>query len=268
VKAWHAEMARELATLDPQDHLVTTSLGGVDVFTAYLTDTIDTLPARYDFWSMPELDFTQIHFYAFGTLPFDFVSDLGALVGYLHTFGKPALVGEVGVSAVSGPDTLENDPHGVGFHAALWSGLFAETFGTGMTWWWDSVIDPQSYYLHFRPIADLVAGVRFDREAFVRTSPTATSATAPLRAHALVGKTTVLAWIDNPNHQWTGEDLTEFSDASLTLTDLGPGTWRATWIDPYAALPDVIATSTTVDGTLTLAVPPFARDLALRLERL
>lgn len=267
VKAWHAEMAQELRALDPQDHLVTTSLGGVDVLAAHLNGTIDALPARYDLWSMPELDFTQIHFYAFGTLPFDFVSDLGALVGYLHTFSKPALIGEVGVSAVSGPDTLENDPHGVGFQKSLWSGLFAETFGTGMSWWWDSVVDPESYYVHFRPLADLVSGVRFDREAFVRTSPTVT-ASAPLRAHALVGRTTVLAWIENPNHQWTGEDPTTFSDASLALGDLASGSWRATWIDPYGASPNTVVTTTPRDGALTLTVPAFARDLALRLDHL
>ncbi|MCC6642236.1 MAG: DUF5060 domain-containing protein, partial [Deltaproteobacteria bacterium] len=47
---WHAEMARELRALDPNDHLVSTSLARGDVS---------------PLWSLPEIDLLQIHHYAF-----------------------------------------------------------------------------------------------------------------------------------------------------------------------------------------------------------
>jgi hypothetical protein len=55
--------------------------------------------------------------------------------------------------------------------------------------------------------------------------------------------------------------------ASLVLEGLADGPWLARWIDAYdgseiAAQPVVVA-----GGGVTLAVPSFVGDVALRLER-
>lgn len=63
-----------------------------------LNDDVASLPARYPFWSMPELDLVQVHLYGFAGLPLDFARDLAKLGTYYDAFGKPALVAECGVS--------------------------------------------------------------------------------------------------------------------------------------------------------------------------
>ena len=266
VMAWTQEMARELDRLDPYDHLISTSLGGVEVFIALLNDDIDALVERYAFWSMPELDFTQLHFYGLGTTPLDFSADLGRLTRYLHAFGKPALVAEAGVNALGEAETLANDPEGVAFHDILWAGVFAETFGTGMSWWWDNITDPQGYYPQFGPVAELVRGVRFDAEGFVREDGAGTSALGTLTVQVLRGSDTALVWIKNPRHQWSEVDHTSIADANVTLSGLSAGAWRASWIDPYAERATTTE-DTTTEGTLSLPVPAFSRDIALRLDR-
>jgi len=265
VTAWTQEMARELGRLDPYDHLVTTSLGGIDVLVALVRDDIDALVERYAFWSLPELDFTQLHFYGIGTTRIDFSQDVAELARYLHAFGKPVLVAEAGVNAVSAAETLANDPEGVAFHDILWAGLFAETFGTGMSWWWDSITHPEGYISRLAPIAELVRDVRFDAEGFVREDAEAMSPAGPLTAQVLRGTHTTLVWIKNPHHQWFEVDATTIEGASLTLADLPAGDWRASWVDPYAQRATVTLEAATTDGSVRLDVPAFARDIALRL---
>lgn len=268
VAAWTEDMARELDRLDPYDHLVTTSLGGLEVLLAFATDDLDALVERYAFWSMPELDFTQLHFYGIGTTRIDFSTDLAKVAGYLHAFGKPVLIAEAGVNANGAAETLVNDPEGVAFHDTLWAGLFAETFGTGMSWWWDGITHPEGYVSRLAPIAELVRDVRFETEGFVRADAEVTHPAGPLTARVLRGEHTVLAWIKNPRHQWFGVDPTTIEGATVTLTDVPAGVWRASWIDPYAERATTTVEATTIDGTLRLEIPAFARDIALRLDAL
>lgn len=267
VAAWTEEMARELDRLDPYDHLVTTSLGGLEILLALATDDVGSLVERYAFWALPELDFTQLHFYGIGTTRIDFSQDIAELARYLHAFGKPVLIAEAGVNAYGAAETLANDPGGVAFHDILWAGLFAETFGTGMSWWWDGITHPEGYVRQLAPIAELVDGVRFDAEAFVREDAVATSPAGPLTAQVLRGTDTTLVWIKNPRHQWFGVDAGPIEGATLTLTGISDGDWRASWVDPYAERPTITADTSMAGGALSLELPTFARDLALRLER-
>ena len=268
VSAWTVEMARELDRLDPYDHLVTTSLGGLEILLALATDDIDSLVERYAFWSLPELDFTQLHFYGIGTTRIDFANDIARLARYLRAFGKPVLIAEAGVNAYGAAETLANDPEGVAFHDILWSGLFAETFGTGMSWWWDGITAPEGYYPQYGPIAELVTGVRFDEEGFAIATAAASAPDLALEAHVLRGKTTTLAWIKNPRHQWYAPDATLVEGATLTLPDRPARRWAITWIDPSAASPPSTSHVDSAGGPIELVIPPFARDVAVRIEAL
>lgn len=260
---WTVEMARELERLDLHDHLVTTSIGGLDLFAAYFADEISELISRHAFWSLPEIDFAQIHFYGLGPTPIDFGEAMPLLVDYLHAFDKPAFVGEAGVTAVGIDETREYDPDGEGFHDILWAGLFAQGLGTGMSWWWDGINHPDGLVRRFAPLSRLVRGIAFDRVGMTRVElPTSED----LRAHALRGDGVFLVWLKYVPHQWYAPDPSEVRDATLTLAGLEAGTFRVTWIDPHLIVED---RSSTVELTseATLEVPSFSRDLALRVER-
>ncbi len=261
VLSWTRDMATVLRDLDPYERMVSTSLGGVGPLSAWLDDSVAAVAEREPVWAMPELAFTQLHLYGFTTLELDFTDTLIAFAAALHTFDKPTLIAEAGVSAVSAEASLVDDPSGVGFHDIVWGGVFAGAFGSGMNWWWDHLTDPEDYYVHFASLAAFTRGVAFDREAFAL----ATVVAPDLVTHVLEGQTTTLAWLRQPGHHWFSPDTTLVTGAVLTLTLTGR--YRATWFDPWD--PSITSNlEVTGDGATTLEVPSFRRDLALRLERI
>lgn len=140
VSDWHNEMAAFLKNKDPYGHLVTTS---------YAKDQNDP-----DTWNLPDVDFTQTHYYN-NTPNIERVLRNG-LQKYLGDFGKPTINGEFGLDAAG--NNLQNiDPNGIHIHNGLWGSLFSGAFGTAMTWWWDSYIDPKELYHHFTGVAAVSA---------------------------------------------------------------------------------------------------------------
>lgn len=253
---WHREMARELRDLDPWDHLVTTSVSLGD----------ETTPI----WQLPEIDFTQSH-----TYNWPFLLDQATL---LHTFnlrtrvpGKPSLVGEMGSDFRGPAETLATDPSMIGFHDGLWVGVVGGTFGTGMTWWWDNLVDPLDLYHQLGAVAAFVRDIAFDEQGFVEARPAATAPGRTLDAWALVGDTVTLVWVKNAANHFAPignpGDATPVQDARLALDGLADGVWIAHWIDAYEGNPVAEAEVTVSDGRALLDVPVFARDVALRLER-
>lgn len=256
---WHREMARELRGLDPYDRLISTSLGFGDGLA--LGALVKAL------WELDEVDYTQGHFYSFG-IPADFTEVLPRQVRKLSRYGKPVLIAEAGVDFRGPAETIAADPNGDGFHDILWTGVMAGTFGTGMSWWWDNVVDPLDQYFHFGPVAAFVRGVDFPGQGF---TVTAADTTAPdgraLRVFALRGRSVNLAWVKNMRHQWSAPDTAPVVGATVVLDGVGEGPWQATWFDTRGrattASPGLVSTA----AQLRLEVPDFERDIAVRVER-
>ncbi len=274
VVAWHREMARELKRLDPNRHLVTTSTSDeLMTFTAWVgSSPIETFPLEYaPVWELPEIDFVQLHSYQISgwNVQVPTAATLAQLIGRMAQFGKPVLVAETGIDFRGGPETLAEDPGGDGFHDVVWAGFFGGGIGTGMSWWWDSVVDPQDWYFHLTPLARLVQGVDFPEERF-RHSIEPVDGAADVSAYVYSGKDTVLAWLKNGAHQYYSPDLSEVSGASLVLPLQRGGTWAGWWIDPWsgAILAPAGLVAPPVKGPPTVEVPSFRRDVALRLDRL
>jgi hypothetical protein len=262
---WHAAMGGLLRQLDPSDHLITTSvalqLGGGGMLN----------PQWVPLWNLPEIDMTQIHLYALGTLaPVDFSTVVPLMTGGLHeATGKPVLLGEAGVDFRGPVETLAADPQHRGLHELIWSGLFAGGSGTGMTWWWDNVIDPQDQYGQLDGIWRLTAGVAWDHEQF-DVDPAGVTVAAPglsLRALPLIGRSTALVWIRNANHTWYQPDLTAVTGATLTIRDPQADRWAITWIEPQSGA-ILSESSTAPHGAVRLDVPTFAGEIAVRIDGL
>ncbi|MFZ4506351.1 MAG: cellulase family glycosylhydrolase [Fimbriimonas sp.] len=157
VRDWHQRMARTLRTMDPYRHLITTSFSG-----SAGDKAIDNLP---------EMDYTQTHHYG--------IDPVQAIVSQQYKkvlYGKPHYAGEIGADW-RGPD---NDPDGVQIHDPIWASIATGSAGTGMSWWWDSLIAPKNLYFHYTAAAKFVAGVDFGGEQF-RPSPTTISLAAAAR---------------------------------------------------------------------------------------
>lgn len=255
---WHREMAAEIRTLDPYDHLISTSMA----------EALAVRPGLDAVWALDAIDFTQAHRYSFGGLRLDFTQIFPRIAARLQRFGKPLLFAEAGVDFRGPAETIANDPEGDGFHDLLWAGLFSGGFGSGMTWWWDNVIDPEDQYFHFGPLAELVDGVDFPGEGFVVESANAPgSDSRSARVFTLRGVDTVLVWVKNAQHQWYAPDPVPVAGVDVAVTGLAGETWRYRWLDTRGSGEVAAGTVQASGGSLTLAAPTFARDIALRLER-
>ncbi|MCC6282337.1 MAG: DUF5060 domain-containing protein [Saprospiraceae bacterium] len=192
---WHAEMAAYLKTNDPNVHLVTTS---------YVNEYNDP-----NTWSLPDIDFTQTHFYV--ETPYLERALATGVRSYLNDYGKATINGEFGLSG-SGSGLGALDPDGIHIHNSMWGSLFAGGMGTGMSWWWDNYIDPKNLYFHFAPIS-----------AVARVVPLQATNMSPASAGVSGVPADLLL---SPTQGWgavSDTSLTINSDGSITSAGAGLG---------------------------------------------
>lgn len=260
VLGWHTEMADHLRALDPYDHLISTS-----------TSQADALNPGSPFgalWALPGIDFSQVHFYSFGGAAVDFTQVFPRAVNRLRRYAKPVLIAEAGVDFRGPAETIESDPNGDGFHDLLWAAPFAGAFGSGMSWWWDNVVDPLDLDTQLGPLAQLLEGIDFPAEDIaVESSTTTASDGRPLKVFVLRGRTTAVAWIKNSDHLWHSPDLQPVASSDVFLDGLASGPWSGFWLDSFSGETTPAAAEGGDEGGAVVRVPSFVKDVALRLER-
>ena len=157
IKDWHQEMAQYLKSKDPFRHLITTS---------YAHDDQD--PAT---WNLPEIDFTQTHYYN-GSPNVETVL-VNGLKSYLGQFNKPTYTGEFGVNTTQS-NLSTSDPNGIHIHNSVWATLFGGGMGAGSSWWWDSYIEPQNLYSHYKAPAIVAAKIELANQNYKPVAGTVT----------------------------------------------------------------------------------------------
>ena len=157
VKDWHQEMADYIKSKDVYRHLVTTS---------FAHDYNDDAT-----WNITALDFTQTHYYV-SAPNIESVMASGTQ-NYLTNFNKPTLNGEFGLGP-DGATLTSDDPDGVHIHNAIWGSTFSGAMGSGMTWWWDSYINPQNLYYHYKPLSTVVSLINFKGDDYKKMTATTT----------------------------------------------------------------------------------------------
>lgn len=256
--AWHRQMAAELRRLDPYPHLISTS-------TSQVASLYGIEKALY---SLPEIDFAQVHEYGGPLGKEDFISRIPSLAASFAAYGKPVFFSELGVDSRGAAETLAADPLFIGLHDLLWVPLFAPSLGSGMTWWWDNVIEPENLYGQWAPLAEFVKGIAWDDEAFVTASFGAGHAVKPITVFALNGKTSSLLWIKNGENDYrNGGDNAPVEGATLDLSALPAGAYEALWLDPYGLRSYPPPSETVSNAQKAFAIPGFTGDIALRLTR-
>jgi probable HAF family extracellular repeat protein len=270
--AWHAEMAAYLRSLDPYDHLITTS------------SDIDTSAAAI--WSDPNIDLVQVHDY--GSLSGrdqrfrGYAEDLNA------TYGKPVLLGEFGLNgepelafdpttSTLPPDRVAHLIQATHLHNSMWA--TAMSASGAMSWWWGGYIldnaaqhrtppDFPANQRHNPPLRDFFAG-----EDLAGMSLESSTITAPATVVALGmdNGSEGFAWIrDAQNEYGSGVDPGDeagrmISGVSLGIDGFADGTYGIEVHDPWGIAPIAEAIATASDGTLTVSLPNFTRDVAIKI---
>lgn len=130
VTQWHSEMSTYLKSIDPYDHLTSTSISHRQITGLY---------------SVPDLDFNQIHIYRnTGSIPSKVKENAN----------KPMVVGEF---AYEWDWNIVNDMGEelyFDLKRGLWYGLFNPTPILPMTWWWE-LFDDRGYNTYYEPVREI-----------------------------------------------------------------------------------------------------------------
>ncbi|MGI9430747.1 MAG: hypothetical protein ACR2PQ_00945, partial [Myxococcota bacterium] len=107
---------------------------------------------------------------------------------------------------------------------------------------------------------------------FVASRGAAEAPDRDLVAHHLVGAQTLFVWLRNAAHEYYTPDDSVVANASFMPPPLLPGSWKGHWrstttrgAEGLVAQVEIKVTDSA--GLPPLAVPPFAKDIALRLDR-
>ena len=210
---WHLEMANFLKQRDYISRPVSTSFGDPQSEDAAL-------------WNDPLMDYSQQHLY-FDSPNLEAVLAAGLRSNLAH-YDKPALIGEFGLGvANSGLSAL--DPKGIHLHNNLWGPLFGGGLGTGMSWWWDSYIEPQNLYPHFAGVAAVAQKIGLREKDF---RPTEASVSGGVAGELKI----------NPSLGWAGlgDTLIQINSDGVVLPGnykLGQFLYGSLWNTQYRRPP-------------------------------
>lgn len=130
---WHREMGEYMKSIDPYNHMITTS---------YKTNTGMA-------YSLNVIDYTNPHDYGYESksvsLNLPDVQD-----STVDRYKKPMIQSEIGINWQSGIATRDVDPTGISIRQALWAGMLGGAAGAAMQWWWDSWIHPNNLWTVFK----------------------------------------------------------------------------------------------------------------------
>lgn len=252
---FHAEVGNYLARTDLYHHLRTTSTWA---------------PCARD-CQHPQIDIAQTHHYMRPDDD-DFKDEFESIVRQTRFLrdnapAKPALIGEFGLADAKWglSDYMKQDRAGVHFHNTLWASAFAGSSGAALLWWWD-LLDPQDAYHHYKPLAGFWAG---GSPAGLRPT-TATTSEPRLRLLGFQGNDRAYLWLADRQATWwklvvEKQTPAPIDSARITLAGFEPRNYTVLWWDTQEGEPASQQTVTADQGRLSLAVPPFTRDIACKI---
>ncbi len=248
VTRWHGVAARALRAMDPCAHPITTSFSGWH--------------EEADMWSMPEMDYCQLHLYHDPSQ-----KPLGGIISaaaerFAKRFDKPVFVGEFGATWRN--PGAELDPHRRAMRQAVWTGLLGGMAGTAMPWWWEDLHAAGCYGV-WKSLADFVGTTGLGGPGW---GPVKAEGGENADVYALSDGAWALAYvIDRRCHYPRGrdKDAPEARRAVVTLRGLADGPRTVEWWDTAAGRVVHTGEGKTVGGKMVLTSPPFSGDTALRV---
>lgn len=251
---WMEEMESYLRTIDPYGRLVSNSYS-----CSYRGDEPE--------WTTRAVDYLQIHQYN----QFNWSKAWRQTISDLRGgSSKPILIGEYGLQS------MVNDPQGIHFHEGLWAGIFAGSAGTGMIWWWDTFLEPNNLYYHFKGVSRFMEGETLHQG---RLRPIQLVDNEQLLGYGLVGDSKALVWARSKkyNHRYfenaarkIGSSFVRFPKVSgiIQVPGLVPGQYQVEMWDTIKGKIIKSKVRQLDEGNFLLELPKFKKDLAFKIYRL
>jgi len=252
---WHRFAATTIRELDPNDHLITTH---------YCTDYT---AQNGDITTLPEITHSSVDAYYTVTNMLKIVELLSATALTNNTKGKPVMVTEFGgASSAQSLVHLENC-----LHSGLWASTCIPVAGTPLFWWW-GLIEEENYYPEFLAISRFMKGEDRRDPTLVPYNPVFSDPgrqDVRVQAFSLKSGTSSLGWIyDAPAFNSSGSDAHPvISNLVARLNGMSNDLYR---VEFWNTAGGVLTKSQDVavrDGTLSVTVPPFSRDIAFKVRK-
>jgi hypothetical protein len=237
VANWHNEMSAYLKSIDPYDHIVTTSLSHNDYS---------------QLWNLPDIDFSQRHLYGATS------SLYTTITSYESNYSKPFVSGEFSIDwqgpwlGLYTPAQYEEE-----LHLGLWRGMFSPTPILPLTWWWDWH-EGWGDYFHFGYASAFMAHMTANDADTLQLLTVSTSPN--VEEMGLQSGLDRFIWIRNNSGSGTA--------VTLTLTGLINGTYQVNYYDPWTGIYTAPEQVDVTDGTLqsTSSVLSSDQDIACWIQ--
>ncbi len=245
---WHREMARVLRYYDPVEHPITTSVSRVG--------------ALAELEELKGIDFLQVH--AYGRKVDAAILDQVAAHARAQ---RPSYIGEFAGSFRAAPD--QSDTNGVRLRAGLWLSLASPASGTAMPWWWDTHIDGNGLYRHWKAVSSLARKVdrvgkrwRFVNEALASSVE---GAPRGARVQGILTRTEGLLYLYDPQvlADTTRVPYVLPQGGTMILEGLVDGEYTVEIWDGSDVIPSRRASARASGGKLPVTLPRSRADFAV-----
>ena len=232
---WHGEMSRYVESIDPYDHLMTTSAAVGQLA------SLDTIQA---------LDNLQYHIYEDEESLL--VSQVNLDRRFLGELEHTSVInGEYGTS--NGADTPFDMQRN-----AIWNGIMTQV--PRYMWIWEHYLDPEWARLFSMPARflageDLASNQEPEPYTYLVTHPAKTFRTLGLKADSLF-----------TGYLYDPDDASDISGATLTLEGLPVANYSLSWWLPESDQVIITDSIPVIEGTCTLDLPTFSKGIAFKLK--
>ncbi len=252
--AWHKQMGAAIKALDPYDHLIASHV---------CNDYSRQSPA---IMALPEMDYCGVDAYYHDSSPLRVLGLMRETAAYNNPYRKPVLITEFGGSP-EGASIRKLDED---LHVGLWGSCGVPLGGTPMFWWWE-LIEEAGFQGKFAAFSRFMAGEdrRGTNAVPADVAVLLKDQAAPnLGAVCLRSPTAATGWIYNGNgFGWidpAGEPRNK--DLVLQVGGLDDRPFRVEFWNTVSGDITARAEATAKEHTLSVPLPPFARDIAFKIR--
>jgi hypothetical protein len=249
MRDWHREAATYLKQTDPNRHLVTTHWSS------------NYMVINPEIGELPELDFLTTDAYGGSTAGIFNLFD--GTWGCAQRYNKPVLITEFGGSPFG--DRMGNLIKQV--HLANWKGFFAQLSVSPMLWWF-ALVDEQDLYSDFHAASKFIEGETLRNFS---QAPSFYLPGTPVAVETLRAEGRLLAWGFDREYYFADEENLiprQYSGLEMPVRGLAQGQYQAQFYDCFTGevIADVELSVPAGRTEVKLAIPPFARDFAVKIQ--